>query len=86
MQEVSNSTAGQIQLGPGTLYGAVKRLLAAGMIEESDERPDPNLDDQRRRYYRLTPFGRKILAAEIDRMEATVQLARKRRLAFETLD
>ena len=54
MQEVAENTGGQIKMGPGTLYGTIKRLLAARMIEESDERPDPELDDERRRYYRLT--------------------------------
>ena len=54
MQEVAESTGGRMKMGPGTLYGTIKRLLEARMIEESDERPDPDLDDERRRYYRLT--------------------------------
>ena len=54
MQEVAENTGGRIKMGPGTLYGTIKRLLEARMIEESDERPDPDLDDERRRYYRLT--------------------------------
>ena len=53
MQEVETNTDGQVKMGPGTLYGSIKRMLASGMIEESGERPDPEMDDQRRRYYRL---------------------------------
>src|SRR5207245_3241073 len=58
MQDVVRQTDGALQLGPGTLYGCLKRMLAAGLVEQSDERPDPALDDQRRRYYRMTPRGR----------------------------
>jgi DNA-binding PadR family transcriptional regulator len=75
MQEVAASTDGQIKMGPGTLYGTVKRLLAAQLIEESDERPDPHLDDERRRYYRITPYGRKVAQAEAARMRGLAQLA-----------
>ncbi len=62
MQEVAESTGGRIKMGPGTLYGTVKRLLEAQLIEESDERPDPHLDDERRRYYRLTGVGEEVVA------------------------
>ena len=57
MQDVARQTDDALQLGPGTLYGCLKRMLAAGMVEESDERPDPALDDERRRYYRMTDAG-----------------------------
>jgi DNA-binding PadR family transcriptional regulator len=80
MQEVDASTNGQLKLGPGTLYGSIKRLLADGLIEESDERPDPTLDDQRRRYYRLTEWGRRVAAAEAERLERLVVEARAKRL------
>ena len=80
MQEVDASTNGQLKLGPGTLYGSIKRLLADGLIEESDERPDPTLDDQRRRYYRLTEWGRRVAAAEAARLERLVVEARAKRL------
>ena len=60
MQEVAARTNGMMRMGPGTLYGSIKRMLAAGLIEESGERPDPALDDERRRYYRLTDFGRRV--------------------------
>ena len=56
-------------MGPGTLYGAVKRMMKAGLVEEADERPDPELDDERRRYYRLTGLGVRVLDAEVARME-----------------
>lgn len=80
MQEVETLTGGQVQMGPGTLYGSIKRMLAAGLIEESGERPDPELDDERRRYYRLSGLGQKVLAAEVTRLEALVHAARARQV------
>jgi DNA-binding PadR family transcriptional regulator len=80
MQEVTHSTEGRIKMGPGTLYGTIKRLLEAKMVEESDERPDPALDDQRRRYYQLTGLGRRVLKAEAERLAALVKLAQGKRL------
>jgi len=76
MREVEVASAGRTRLAPGTLYTNIKRLLAAGLIEEADERPDPGLDDERRRYYRLTDAGHQALAAEIERMESLVARAR----------
>ncbi|HEY4415974.1 MAG TPA: PadR family transcriptional regulator [Verrucomicrobiae bacterium] len=80
MQDVETSTEGQIKMGPGTLYGTVKRLLAAQLIEESDERPDPCLDDQRRRYYRLTAVGEQVVRAEAQRYADIVAIARGKKL------
>ncbi len=80
MQEVVASTDGQIKMGPGTLYGTVKRLLEAQLIEESDERPDPHLDDERRRYYRLTGVGENVVRAEARRYAEIVALARRKKL------
>ena len=80
MQEVSEHTSGQIRLGPGTLYGAIKRLLGNGLIVEVDERPDPELDDERRRYYRLTDFGQRVLKAEAQRISKLVSVAQQKRL------
>jgi len=80
MREVAEQTQGRMRLGPGTLYGTIKRMLADGWIEESDERPDPKLDDERRRYYRLTGVGRKLVQAEVERLEQLVNFARKKRL------
>jgi|SRR5579872_2566738 len=76
MREVVKSTRGRIKMGPGTLYGTIKRLLEARLIEESDERPDPALDDERRRYYRLTGLGERVVKAEAARYAEMVQLAR----------
>jgi DNA-binding PadR family transcriptional regulator len=78
MQEVT--TLSRLRLGPGTLYGSIKRLIEEGLIEESDERPDPAHDDERRRYYRLTEFGQRVAAAEATRLEDLVQRARDRKL------
>jgi DNA-binding PadR family transcriptional regulator len=80
MQEVAESTGGKIKMGPGTLYGTIKRLLESGLIEESDERPDAGLDDERRRYYRLSGVGQKVIQAEARRYAAMVELARGKRL------
>jgi len=80
MQEVSARTGGKLRLGPGTLYGSIKRMLEDGLIVESDERPDPPLDDERRRYYRLTDLGRKVAAAEAERLAQLVRVARAKAL------
>jgi DNA-binding PadR family transcriptional regulator len=84
MQEVAEHTGGQIKLGPGTLYGAIKRLLGDRLIIETDERPDPELDDERRRYYRLTDFGQRVLKAEVQRISKMVSVAQKKRLIPKT--
>jgi DNA-binding PadR family transcriptional regulator len=76
MQEVLERTAGKVRLWPATLYGSLKRLIEAELIEESDERPAPELDDARRRYYRLTPLGRRVLNAECDRLQELVRAIR----------
>ena len=80
MRQVAADTDGALQLGPGTLYGCLKRMLAAKLIEESDERPDPELDDERRRYYRITDFGVRTVRAEAQRLATSVTAARARRL------
>jgi DNA-binding PadR family transcriptional regulator len=80
MQEVEARTDRQVRLGPGTLYGSIKRMLADQLIEESEERPDPSLDDERRRYYRLTRFGRRVAMAEAQRLENLVGAARAKKL------
>lgn len=76
MQDVARQTNDALQLGPGTLYGCLKRMLAAGLVEESDERPDPELDDERRRYYRMTPLGKRAVRAEAERLAGAVMAAR----------
>lgn len=80
MQEVAGSTDGRMKMGPGTLYGTIKRLLEARMIEESDRRPDPEMDDERRRYYRLTAVGRRAVTAEARRYAELTEVARRKRL------
>jgi DNA-binding PadR family transcriptional regulator len=80
MQEVAEHTAGRMKMGPGTLYGTIKRLLEAGLIEESDERPDPQLDDERRRYYRLSGVGQRAVRAEAQRYADVAAVARGKRL------
>jgi DNA-binding PadR family transcriptional regulator len=80
MQDVAWQTNGALQLGPGTLYGCLKRMLAAGLVEESDERPDPKMDDERRRYYRMTALGRRVVRAEAERLADAVSAAKSRRL------
>ena len=80
MREIAAATNGQMHIGPGTLYRSIRQMLDAGMIEESDERPDPALDDERRRYYRLTGFGRQVAQAEAARLAQLVRAAEARRL------
>jgi DNA-binding PadR family transcriptional regulator len=73
MQDVLNRSTGKVRLWPATLYGSIKRLIEAGLIEGSDERPAPELDDARRRYYRLTALGRRVLDAECERLQELVR-------------
>ena len=80
MQETAQSSASALRIGPGTLYRSIKQLLAAGLIEESGDRPDLRLDDERRRYYRLTAIGRRVLAAEAQRLAQLVSIARSQGL------
>jgi DNA-binding PadR family transcriptional regulator len=75
MQEVAARSKGRFRLGPATLYTTIKRMLADGLIEELGERPDPELEDQRRRYYRLSPFGRRVAKAELARLQSLVRQA-----------
>jgi DNA-binding PadR family transcriptional regulator len=80
MQDVAWQTNDGLQMGPGTLYGCLKRMLAAGLVEESDVRPDPAMDDERRRYYRMTTLGRRVVQAEAERLSSAVSAARARRM------
>lgn len=79
MQEVLERTDGRVRLWPATLYGTLKRLIDEDLIEESDERPAPELDDARRRYYRLSRLGRRVLAAESERLEDLVRVIHAKR-------
>lgn len=86
MQEVSESTGGAVVLGPGTLYGSIKRMLADGLLEEAGERHDPESrdpesgNDERRRYYRITAHGRKTAVSEAERLQGLVRVAQAKRL------
>ena len=79
MRDISAHTRGKLRLGPATLYRSIKHLVEDGLIEESDVRPDPALDDERRHYYRLTGFGRQVVVAEVQRLEEALVVARTRR-------
>ncbi|MGH9664290.1 MAG: PadR family transcriptional regulator [Bryobacteraceae bacterium] len=74
-REISRRTDGKLNLGPGVLYGSIGKMPESRLIEESDDRPDPHLDDQRRRYYRITNYGRKVAQAEAARMRELSKLA-----------
>jgi DNA-binding PadR family transcriptional regulator len=82
IKEVRKRTAGEVELGASSLYSVLKRLLADGMVSETAERPDPALDDERRRYYRLTRFGRSVAIAELRRLESLISQARAKRLVW----
>jgi DNA-binding PadR family transcriptional regulator len=80
MKAVEESTEGDVRLGPGTLYGSLKRLLETGLVAEGVERADPAMGDERRRYYHLTKFGLSVARAEARRLDAVVRSARQKRL------
>jgi DNA-binding PadR family transcriptional regulator len=77
-REILRRTDGRLNLGSGALYGSINRMLDQALVEESAQRPDPHLDDERRRYYRITPLGRRVVAAEAIRMRDLVRLAESR--------
>ena len=79
MQEVLERTNGTVRIWPATLYGTLQRLITDGLIEESDERPVPELDDARRRYYRLTRLGRKVLDLEYERVQEMIRMVQNKR-------
>jgi len=79
MQDVLERTAGKVRLWPATLYGSLKRLIKEGLIVESGDRPAPELDDARRRYYRLTPLGQRVLDLESERLKDLVRALQARR-------
>ena len=81
MKEVESDSGGKVKMGPGTLYGSLGRMMEAGLIRESDKKIDPELDDERRVYYKITALGQATLAAELERYREVVAIARKRQLA-----
>lgn len=80
MKSVSEDSKGKVKLGPGTLYGSIKKMLEEKLLEELDERPDPQLDDERRRYYRLSDYGRKMLSAELQRYNEALEIAKRAKI------
>jgi DNA-binding PadR family transcriptional regulator len=80
MKQVERESHGKVKMGPGTLYGSIGRMIAAGLVGESDKRPDPDLDDERRIYYAITGAGRKALTAELVRYREVIAVATEKRL------
>jgi len=81
MKEVEADSEGKIKMGPGTLYGSLGRMLEAGLIRGSDKKRDPDMDDERRVYYKITSLGQKALAAELERYREVVAVADLRRVS-----
>ncbi|HYP05563.1 MAG TPA: helix-turn-helix transcriptional regulator [Bryobacteraceae bacterium] len=81
MKQVEADSQGKVNMGPGTLYGSIGRMIDAGLIRESDKKIDPEMDDERRVYYKITALGQKALTAELDRYRQVVAVARQKRLA-----
>jgi DNA-binding PadR family transcriptional regulator len=77
MKQVESDSQGKVKMGPGTLYGSIGRMIEAGLIRESDKRVDPEMDDERRVYYKITAVGREALAAELDRYREVVTVAKR---------
>lgn len=84
MKQVETDSQGNVSMGAGTLYGSLKRMLDSGLVEESDKRVDPEMDDERRIYYHITGVGRKALEAELERYKNIVNVAQKRKLFPKT--
>ncbi len=84
MKQVEADSQGQVTMGPGTLYGSLKRMLDAGLVKESDKRADPEMDDERRIYYQITGVGAQALAAELERYQRIVTIAQQRKLFPKT--
>ena len=81
MKQVEAESRGKVKMGPGTLYGSIGRMMAAGLIRETAKRVDPAMDDERRIYYQLTGAGRKALSAELDRYREVVAVAREKHVS-----
>ena len=85
MKQVESDSQGKVNMGPGTLYGSLGRMIEAGLIRESDKRVDTELDDERRIYYGITGLGQKALAAELERYREVMALAGQKRLSADTI-
>jgi DNA-binding PadR family transcriptional regulator len=86
MKQVEADSQGKVSMGPGTLYGSLKRMLDAGLVKESDKRIDPEMDDERRIYYQITARGTEALAAELERYQRIVTIAQQRKLFPKTFN
>src|SRR2546425_9280378 len=86
MKEVESDSQGKVKMGPGTLYGSIGRMIEAGLIRESDKRVDPEMDDERRIYYKITGLGQATLAAELERYREVVAVAKQKRLTPSMLN
>ncbi len=84
MKQVESDSQGKVNMGPGTLYGSIGRMIGAGLIRESDKKIDPEMDDERRVYYKITGLGQKALAAELQRYREVVAIAKQKRLSPST--
>lgn len=84
MKQVEADSQGKVKMGPGTLYGSIGRMIEAGLIRESEKKRDPEMDDERRVYYRITGAGQTALAAELDRYRGVVALAKQKRLTLQS--
>lgn len=82
MKQVQEDSKGKVKLGPGTLYGSIKKMLDEKLIAEVNERPDPLMDDERRRYYKLTELGKKMLSAELQRFADALEIAKRSKLSI----
>ena len=85
MKQVESDSQGKVNMGPGTLYGSLSRMMDAGLIRETDKKIDPEMDDERRVYYKITNLGKKALAAELERYNEVVAVAKQKRLSPGTL-
>jgi DNA-binding PadR family transcriptional regulator len=85
MKRVRSDSRGKVKMGPGTLYGSLGRMMDAGFIRESDQKVDPEMDDERRVYYTITGLGQRALAAELERYREVVAVAKKQRLSPDAL-
>jgi DNA-binding PadR family transcriptional regulator len=85
MKQVKADSQGKVTMGPGTLYGSLKRMLDVGLVRESDKRVDPEMDDERRIYYQITSMGAEALAAELARYQRIVTIAQQRKLYPKTI-
>ena len=84
MKQAESDSNGKVNMGPGTLYGSIRRMIDAGLIRESDKRIDPEMDDERRVYYEITSLGQRMLAGELQRYREVVSVAKRKQVSLST--